>query len=128
MPIRSAHTPATTATSGAVTRTASLRTARLTTDAPRPRIRTRKRWGADESWRNSPPRYIRTIKQVHVHHTASGNDYGRGDEFVGIVHSILRSTAPGVAVLGMMVSATAVSSPMRRASRNGLAAAPYAMS
>src|SRR5687768_12978603 len=27
------------------------------------------------------------------------SDYGRGDEFVGIVHSILRSTAPGVAVI-----------------------------
>jgi hypothetical protein len=27
------------------------------------------------------------------------SDYGRGDEFVGVVHSILRSTAPGVAVI-----------------------------
>lgn len=27
------------------------------------------------------------------------SDYGRGDEFVGIVHSILRSTAPGVSVI-----------------------------
>ena len=27
------------------------------------------------------------------------SDYGRADEFVGVVHSILRSTAPGVAVI-----------------------------
>lgn len=27
------------------------------------------------------------------------SDYGRGDEFVGVVHSIIRSTAPGVAVI-----------------------------
>ena len=27
------------------------------------------------------------------------SDYGRGDEFVGIVHSVIRSTAPGVAVI-----------------------------
>jgi hypothetical protein len=46
---------------------------------PRPRQRGRRQWGANERWRDGRPRYNRTIKQVHVHHTASGNDYRRGD-------------------------------------------------
>ena len=46
---------------------------------PRPALRTRSDWGADPSWRDGQPRYNRTIKQVHVHHTANGNDYRRGD-------------------------------------------------
>jgi hypothetical protein len=46
---------------------------------PRPHIRGRRHWGANESWRDGPPTYNRTIKQVHVHHTASSNRYGRRD-------------------------------------------------
>jgi hypothetical protein len=46
---------------------------------PQPDLRGRGRWGANESWRDRPPRYNRTIKQVHVHHTVSGNDYRRAD-------------------------------------------------
>ena len=48
-------------------------------EAPRPEILTRGQWGADESWRDGRPRYESTIEQVHVHHTASGNDYSRED-------------------------------------------------
>ena len=46
---------------------------------PRPRQRGRRKWGAQESWRRGHPHYNHTIKQVHVHHTASGNHYRRGD-------------------------------------------------
>jgi hypothetical protein len=46
---------------------------------PRPRMRGRRHWGAKESWRNGRPTYNRTIKQVHVHHTASSNGYSRHD-------------------------------------------------
>ena len=48
--------------------------------APQPDLRSRKDWGADESWRDGKPVLCRTIQQVHVHHTASGNDYSRKDE------------------------------------------------
>jgi hypothetical protein len=47
--------------------------------APRPPLRTRKDWGADNSWRNGSPVYMKRLKQVHVHHTATGNDYSRSD-------------------------------------------------
>jgi hypothetical protein len=47
--------------------------------APRPRIKSRDAWGANEKWRNGGPWFNRTIKQVHVHHTATGNDYRRRD-------------------------------------------------
>ena len=47
--------------------------------APRPDLLSRKQWGADESWRNGGPYYGHTIQQVHVHHTANGNDYTRTD-------------------------------------------------
>ncbi|WP_292603981.1 N-acetylmuramoyl-L-alanine amidase [Nocardioides sp. REDSEA-S30_B4] len=47
--------------------------------APQPDLRSRKDWGADESWRDGKPVLCRTIQQVHVHHTASGNDYSRRD-------------------------------------------------
>lgn len=45
----------------------------------RPRILTRADWGADESWRDGEPRYNHALEQVHVHHTASSNDYTRAD-------------------------------------------------
>src|SRR3546814_4329237 len=41
-------------------------------------------------WRMAPLNYA-TVSFL--------SDYGRGDEFVGTVHSILRSTAPGVSVI-----------------------------
>jgi len=44
-----------------------------------PNLKYREQWGADESWRTSAPRYNNTIQQVHVHHTATGNDYARAD-------------------------------------------------
>ncbi len=62
----------------ALPRTGTARTAEPTA-APRPEILSRRTWGADETWRNSAPRRNRTIKQVHLHHTATGNDYSRRD-------------------------------------------------
>jgi hypothetical protein len=47
--------------------------------APRPAMRSRSDWGADESLRDDSPRYNETIEQVHLHHTANSNDYGRAD-------------------------------------------------
>ncbi|MFI2707657.1 N-acetylmuramoyl-L-alanine amidase, partial [Nocardioides sp. CER28] len=49
------------------------------THAPKPAIYSRKAWGADPSWRNGQPTYIRKIRQVHIHHTATANDYAPGD-------------------------------------------------
>ena len=47
--------------------------------APRPDLVTREEWGANESLRDGRPTYIRTIKQVHVHHTVNSNTYSRAD-------------------------------------------------
>jgi len=44
-----------------------------------PLVYTRAQWGANESWRDGPPRYNTTILQAHVHHSASGNGYAQGD-------------------------------------------------
>ena len=44
-----------------------------------PSIYTRAQWGANESWRDGPPRYNSTILQAHVHHSASGNGYAQAD-------------------------------------------------
>jgi N-acetylmuramoyl-L-alanine amidase len=55
------------------------RTAVTAKPAPRPELRYRKQWGADESWRNGGPYYGRTLQQVHIHHTATGNEYTRAD-------------------------------------------------
>ncbi|WP_328317797.1 peptidoglycan recognition protein family protein [Streptomyces sp. NBC_00388] len=43
--------------------------------APRPRIVTRKGWGADESVRESAFLYTDSVKAAFVHHTATGNNY-----------------------------------------------------
>ncbi|MFJ5294740.1 N-acetylmuramoyl-L-alanine amidase [Streptomyces sp. NPDC088348] len=43
--------------------------------APRPRIVTRKGWGADESVREPAFLYTDTVKAAFVHHTATGNNY-----------------------------------------------------
>ncbi|MER7763359.1 N-acetylmuramoyl-L-alanine amidase [Streptomyces sp. NPDC097619] len=42
---------------------------------PRPRIITRKGWGADESLREPGFAYTGTVKAAFVHHSASGNNY-----------------------------------------------------
>ena len=54
-------------------------TAKAKVRAPQPDLRSRKDWGADDSLRDGKPVLCRTIQQVHVHHTASGNDYSRRD-------------------------------------------------
>lgn len=46
---------------------------------PRPRIVTRRGWGADESLRESGFVYTNTVKAAFVHHTASGNNYACKD-------------------------------------------------
>ncbi|MET9853856.1 peptidoglycan recognition protein [Streptomyces sp. NPDC006450] len=46
---------------------------------PRPRIVTRKGWGADESLREKTFVYTNTVKAAFVHHTASGNNYACKD-------------------------------------------------
>lgn len=51
--------------------------ARSTT--PRPQLRSRRKWDADPTWRNGRPRHNRSLKQVHVHHTATANGYARAD-------------------------------------------------
>ena len=57
--------------------------------APRPEMRRRWSWGADPSWRNGRPRYNDKLKQVHVHHTATGNGYRRRD-VPGIIRGMYR--------------------------------------
>ncbi|MCP3820479.1 N-acetylmuramoyl-L-alanine amidase [Streptomyces sp. A3M-1-3] len=42
---------------------------------PRPRIVTRKGWGADEKLRETGFVYTKTVKAAFVHHSASGNNY-----------------------------------------------------
>jgi hypothetical protein len=46
--------------------------------APRPRIRSRKAWGANESLRSGSPSYG-TIQVGFVHHTVNANKYSRGE-------------------------------------------------
>ncbi|MCR6031459.1 hypothetical protein GGQ22_08355 [Nocardioides sp. zg-579] len=46
---------------------------------PRPNIRNRKAWGANENLRDKPPSYISTVHQVHVHHTVNSNSYAAAD-------------------------------------------------
>ncbi|WP_327414325.1 peptidoglycan recognition protein family protein [Streptomyces sp. NBC_01233] len=46
---------------------------------PRPRIVTRKGWGADESLREKAFVYTSTVKAAFVHHSASGNNYACKD-------------------------------------------------
>ncbi|MGW5635994.1 peptidoglycan recognition protein family protein [Streptomyces sp. NPDC003832] len=42
---------------------------------PRPKIVTRRGWGANESWREKKFVYTTKVKAAFVHHTASGNGY-----------------------------------------------------
>ncbi len=57
--------------------------------APRPPIRGRRAWNADNSWRDGGPWYNRTIQQVHVHHTASGTSYRKRD-VPGLIRGMYR--------------------------------------
>jgi hypothetical protein len=57
--------------------------------APRPDLRSRRAWGANERLRSGSPRYNRTIQQVHVHHTVNSNDYRRGD-VAGLIRGMYR--------------------------------------
>jgi hypothetical protein len=59
------------------------------TQAPRPELRSRRDWGADNSWRNGRPHYNDRLKQVHVHHTATGNSYSRAD-VPGLIRGMYR--------------------------------------
>ena len=44
-----------------------------------PAFYTRRQWGANPRWATGTPVRVRTVKQVHVHHTATGNDYAAAD-------------------------------------------------
>lgn len=66
---------------------ASSRTAEA--DALRPPILMRPDWGADERWRDGAPTYNHAMRQVHVHHTVSGNDYSRAD-VPGLIRGMYR--------------------------------------
>lgn len=78
-------TPATTTAATTVVQTAR----RRTSGTPAPRLHSRRKWGADNRWRNGEPTYMRRLKQVHVHHTATGNGYSRRD-VPGIIRGMYR--------------------------------------
>lgn len=54
-----------------------------------PDVLSRAQWGADESWRDGAPRYNHLMQQVHIHHTASGNDY-TADQVPGLIRGMYR--------------------------------------
>ncbi|WP_246201500.1 peptidoglycan recognition protein family protein [Streptomyces alboniger] len=56
---------------------------------PRPRIITRKGWGADERIRERNFAYTKTVKAAFVHHSASGNNY-RCSQSGSVLRSIYR--------------------------------------
>ncbi|MFJ4781013.1 peptidoglycan recognition protein [Streptomyces sp. NPDC088762] len=56
---------------------------------PRPRIVTRKGWGADESLREPGFVYTSTVKAAFVHHSASGNNYACKDA-PAVIRSLYR--------------------------------------
>jgi hypothetical protein len=56
---------------------------------PRPRIITRKGWGANEKLRERKFAYTRTVKAAFVHHSASGNNY-RCSQASSLLRSIYR--------------------------------------
>ncbi|WP_110206110.1 N-acetylmuramoyl-L-alanine amidase [Nocardioides daejeonensis] len=60
------------------------------TGVPRPaKLMRRKDWGANKKWRNGKPAYNSSLMQVHVHHTASSNDYAKAD-VAGIIRGMYR--------------------------------------
>ncbi|MEV6754606.1 N-acetylmuramoyl-L-alanine amidase [Streptomyces sp. NPDC051214] len=56
---------------------------------PRPRITTRKGWGANERLREKNFAYTKTVKAAFVHHSASGNNY-RCSQAGSVLRSIYR--------------------------------------
>lgn len=56
---------------------------------PRPRIITRKGWGADEKLRERQFGYSKTVKAAFVHHSATGNNY-RCSQAASVLRSIYR--------------------------------------
>lgn len=56
---------------------------------PRPRIITRKGWGADERLRERQFGYSKTVKAAFVHHSATGNNY-RCSQAGSVLRSIYR--------------------------------------
>ncbi|MFI7016080.1 N-acetylmuramoyl-L-alanine amidase [Streptomyces sp. NPDC050164] len=56
---------------------------------PRPRIVTRRGWGANEGLRERGFRYTKKVKAAFVHHTASGNNY-RCSQSPSLIRSIYR--------------------------------------
>ncbi|WP_256725984.1 peptidoglycan recognition protein [Streptomyces sp. IMTB 2501] len=56
---------------------------------PRPRIVTRRGWGADETLRYGGFAYTKKVKAVFVHHTASGNKYSCS-QAPSVIRSIYR--------------------------------------
>ncbi|MGW2639302.1 peptidoglycan recognition protein family protein [Streptomyces sp. NPDC001348] len=56
---------------------------------PRPRIVTRRGWGADESLREKGFVYTQKVKAAFVHHTATGNNY-RCSQAPSVIRSIYR--------------------------------------
>ncbi|EPH43111.1 peptidoglycan recognition protein [Streptomyces aurantiacus] len=56
---------------------------------PRPRIVTRRGWGADEGLRERNFAYTRTVKAAFVHHSATGNNY-RCSQAPSVLRSIYR--------------------------------------
>jgi uncharacterized protein with LGFP repeats len=81
--------PGDSAASDAADATTALPRAVTIGSAPQPELHTRKEWGADPSWRNGRPVYTHRLKQIHVHHTATGNDYSRAD-VPGILRGMYR--------------------------------------
>ncbi|WP_223832827.1 peptidoglycan recognition protein [Streptomyces venezuelae] len=56
---------------------------------PRPRIITRKGWGADEKLREKHFAYTKTVKAAFIHHSATGNYY-RCSQSAAVIRSIYR--------------------------------------
>ncbi|AXE86388.1 N-acetylmuramoyl-L-alanine amidase [Streptomyces sp. Go-475] len=56
---------------------------------PRPRITTRRGWGANEGLRERGFRYTKKVRAAFVHHTASGNNY-RCSQVPSLIRSIYR--------------------------------------
>ena len=64
-------------------------TTTATERAPMPEMRSRSDWGANPRWRNGRPHYNDRLRQVHVHHTATGNSYSRSD-VPGLIRGMYR--------------------------------------
>ncbi|WP_235737065.1 N-acetylmuramoyl-L-alanine amidase [Nocardioides alcanivorans] len=60
------------------------------TKVPRPGLlKKRKAWGPNNKWRNGKPTFNTSLNQVHIHHTASSNDYTKA-EVPGIIRGMMR--------------------------------------